>query len=127
MGCNVWTPCVCVLPCKHSAAAAREGIRVLLSENVANSAAWDDFQTSTTLPHTKRDFWNTHTHRQTGTSEIHSRQHQCQHSRNVFSVMTLSGSLSNIFCICISDIRTSETREANFNPIMNHYTSSKEK
>lgn len=40
-------------PCKDSAASAREGIGVLLPENVSNPAARDDFQTSAALPHTK--------------------------------------------------------------------------
>lgn len=47
---SVW---VCLLPCKHSPAAPWEGVWMLLSEDVANSAAGDDLQTSTTLPHTK--------------------------------------------------------------------------
>lgn len=47
--------CVCVLPREHCPAAPGEGVWMLLSEDVANSAARDDLQTATTLPHTKRD------------------------------------------------------------------------
>lgn len=45
--------CLCVLPGKHSPTAPGEGVWVLLSEDVANSATGDDLQTATTLPHTK--------------------------------------------------------------------------
>lgn len=45
----------CLLPRKYSPAAAGEGIWVLFSEDVANSAAGDDLQTPTTLPHTEWD------------------------------------------------------------------------
>lgn len=40
-------------PCKYSAAATWKGVRMLLSEDVTNSAAGNDLQTSTTLPHPK--------------------------------------------------------------------------
>lgn len=43
------------LPGKHSPAASWEGVRMLLSEDVAHSAAGDDLQASATLPHPKRD------------------------------------------------------------------------
>lgn len=55
-------PRSCPLPCKHGPAASWEGVWMLLSEDVANSAAGDDLQASATLPHPKRDLW---THRRT--------------------------------------------------------------
>lgn len=44
-----------ISPCKYSAAASWKGVRMLLSEDVTNSAAGNDLQTSTTLPHPEWD------------------------------------------------------------------------
>lgn len=46
---------LCVSPGKHGPAAPGEGVWMLLSEDVANSAARDDLQAATALPHAERD------------------------------------------------------------------------
>lgn len=50
------------LPGKHGSAASREGVRMLLTEDVADTAARDDLQAAAALPHAKRDLCRTHTH-----------------------------------------------------------------